>query len=440
MNENDAADKPNVSAVSNDDNAGDNVVKEEKKKKPRRIIRRRQRETKKPVVDPVLLERVVRESNLPVAYNFETHKCVERIYREKATHVALQMPEGLLMYATVLADVFRRLVPFLTEVSVLGDVTYGACCVDDLGSKAMGAQLLIHYGHSCLVPIQHTVLPCLYVFVEIAIDVQHLVDCVVATTTPKDSSDKPKIAVLGTIQFRQGVVVAAGMLRQDHSYDSLIPQVKPLSPGEVLGCTSPTIPPDCSVVVFVADGRFHLESCMIANPHVAQFLRYDPYSKTLTRESYAHDQMHQHRSVAIQQAKRGQTFGIVLGTLGRQGNPAVVTQIRRLLRQHGKQSFLMLLSEISPAKLALMPQIDVWVQVACPRLSIDWGHYFGTTDNPKPLLSPYEIHMAMNQDNPTTELKYHPMDFYSQDGGPWSNYHPDNKTRQCKSDCACDGE
>ena len=27
-----------------------------------------------------------------------------------------------------------------------------------------------------------------------------------------------------------------------------------------------------------------------------------------------------------------------------------------------------------------------WVQVACPRLSIDWGYAF-----PKPLLSPYEV-------------------------------------------------
>ena len=32
----------------------------------------------------------------------------------------------------------------------MGDVTYGACCVDDFTAKALGADLLIHYGHSCL--------------------------------------------------------------------------------------------------------------------------------------------------------------------------------------------------------------------------------------------------------------------------------------------------
>ena len=32
----------------------------------------------------------------------------------------------------------------------MGDVTYGACCVDDYTARALGADLLIHYGHSCL--------------------------------------------------------------------------------------------------------------------------------------------------------------------------------------------------------------------------------------------------------------------------------------------------
>ena len=49
-----------------------------------------------------------------------------------------------------------------------------------------------------------------------------------------------------------------------------MPQAKPLSPGEVLGCTAPVIEDakDKDAIVFVADGRFHLEAIMIANPTV----------------------------------------------------------------------------------------------------------------------------------------------------------------------------
>lgn len=134
------------------------------------------------------------------------------------------------------------------------------------------------------------------------------------------------------------------------------------------------------------------------------------------------------------------TFGILLGTLGRQGNPAIVQRIQNMLHEHGhKRSFIMLLSELSPKKLSLMhKQVDVWIQVACPRLSIDWGHALGggTTNggngmngnftNNKPVLTPYELSVLLKE---TTWKDVYPMDFYSRDGGPWSNYHPSNVHR-----------
>ncbi len=33
----------------------------------------------------------------------------------------------------------------------MGDVTYGACCVDDFSASALRCDFLLHYGHSCLV-------------------------------------------------------------------------------------------------------------------------------------------------------------------------------------------------------------------------------------------------------------------------------------------------
>lgn len=398
--------------------------KVEEPSRARRIIRRRRTAEEEPVIDQTLLNKVLDESSLPTAYNFEINKCLVRIMTLGATHVALQMPEGLLLYATVIADLLQRMVPTLTQVSILGDVTYGACCVDDLSAHAMGANLLIHYGHSCLVPLQHSVIPCLYVFVELQIDVQHFVDCVIQTIPDRNTP----LALLGTIQFRQGLVQARTLFMDRGYHTCTMPQAKPLSPGEVLGCTSPYIDKNVTVL-FCADGRFHLESTMISNPHVQLFLRYDPYSKTLTKEEYAHEEMHKLRQQAIQSAQDKSVFGIVLGTLGRQGNPAILQQLQTLLRQHNKQYFILLLSEVSPAKLHLMSlQVQVWVQIACPRLSVDWGHYFET-----PVLSPYELHVALG----TTKWKeVYPMDFYSSQGGPWANYHNSNKSRRC--DCPDD--
>lgn len=96
--------------------------------------------------------------------------------QEKAASVALQFPEGLLMYACVISDILEQFAS--CRCVILGDVTYGACCIDDLTAKALGCSLLVHYGHSCLVPIAVTAVKVLYVFVEISIDTDHLAQCI----------------------------------------------------------------------------------------------------------------------------------------------------------------------------------------------------------------------------------------------------------------------
>lgn len=159
-----------------------------------------------------------------------------------------------------------------------------------------------------------------------------------------------------------------------------------MSPGEVLGCTAPAglgqldeskeddkMNRTNHVMLFIADGRFHLEAAMIANPSL-RALRYDPYSKTLTDEKYETDKMKSIRYTAIQKAMDPsvKTFGIILGTLGRQGNPAILGHVRALLKRHNKRCFVLLLSEIFPKKLDIFSHVDAWVQIACPRLSVDW--------------------------------------------------------------------
>ena len=410
--------------------------------------------------NPALLNAIA--SSLPRDYEFEIAKTIHRINQARAHHVALQLPEGLLMYACSLGDILKAFTEpgCCQRISILGDVTYGACCVDDLSAKALGCDLLVHYGHSCLVPITETVVKCMYVFVEIRIDVQHLVDCFCATC-----EEGTQVFVMGTVQFRAAVVEAAKILNE-RNRPAMIPQAKPLSPGEVLGCTAPAGLCDCSVertckeedscesksgcgddnccqetetaaaapvadatdagekvMLFVADGRFHLEAAMISNPTL-RALRYDPYNKILTEERYETAKMKSIRNKSIQRAMdpSAKTFGIILGTLGRQGNPAILGQIRQLLTKHGKASFVVLLSEIFPQKLDMFPNVDVWVQIACPRLSVDWGHHFT-----KPVLNPYELNVALG------EVEYqevYPMDFYRKGSGKWTNYHDENRFRK----------
>lgn len=169
---------------------------------------------------------------------------------------------------------------------------------------------------------------------------------------------------------------------------------------------------------YLGDGRFHLESIMIANPGLPAY-RYDPYSKVFSIEQYDHAQMQQTRQSAIEAASKARRWGIILGTLGRQGSPRIADYLEEQLTAAGCEHITVLLSEISPDKLALFADIDVWVQVACPRLSIDWGYAFA-----RPLLNPYEASVALGR---IAWQSPYPMDYYARDSlGPWTaNYTAD---------------
>lgn len=183
---------------------------------------------------------------------------------------------------------------------------------------------------------------------------------------------------------------------------------------QILGCTAPRISND-STIIYLGDGRFHLEAAMIANPHAKAF-KYDPYDKKFTEEFYDHEAMRRNRKIAIEKAKRAKRFGLILGTLGRQGSTKVLQYLQKRLKMHGRDSTLILLSEIFPSKLELFKDIDAFVQIACPRLSIDWGVSF-----PKPLLTPFELSVVLGDtqwridDKPSEKDKglNYPMDFYA---------------------------
>nr|GMD98347.1 diphthamide biosynthesis protein 1 [Ipomoea batatas] len=407
-------------------------------------------------------------SLLPANYNFEIHKCVWRIRSTGAKRVALQFPEGLLMYSLVIVDILSTFTS-AAHCFVLGDVTYGACCVDDLSAAALSADLLIHYGHSCLVPIDTTTIPCLYIFVEIAIDVRKFLHELKVNFAPEQYGN---FIMAGTIQFA-GAIRAVKPELEKLGFRVLIPQAKPLSAGEVLGCTAPSVSKICSpenaVLIFVADGRFHLEAFMIANPGIRTY-RYDPYIGKLFLEEYDHDGMKEERRRAIEKAKEAKNWGVVLGTLGRQGNPRILDRLEKKMEEKDMTWTVIMMSEISPARIALFEDsVEAWIQIACPRLSIDWGDAFG-----RPLLTPFEAEIALGDLPGWWERKSavnsgacskngsessknesgcscnnaglkgeeeavvdYPMDYYARDGGEWNSCYSKKPARPSQRSTQC---
>lgn len=377
------------------------------------------------------------------------------------------------MYSLIISDILSTFTS-VEHCFILGDVTYGACCVDDLSAAALSADLLIHFGHSCLVPIDSTTIPCLYIFVEISIDVHRLLNELKLNFCNSRIYDN--IVMAGTIQFATAIRAVKPELEK-LGFSVLVPQAKPLSAGEVLGCTAPSVRNRIAdgedvVLVFVADGRFHLEAFMIANPGIKTY-RYDPFIGKLFVEEYDHKGMKEERKRAIEKAREAKNWGIVLGTLGRQGNPRILDRLEKKMAEKGMTWTVVLMSEISPTRIALFEDaVDAWIQIACPRLSIDWGDAFK-----RPLLTPFEAEIALGElsgwwerktvvnsdeccdegvkcsknescgacDNGGEEVKErvpvdYPMDYYAQDGGEWNSCYSKKPARLSqRSSQSCNG-
>lgn len=401
------------------------------------------------IPDELLYDPVLNRAceTLPANYNFEVHKTIWRIRSLGSKRVALQFPEGnhsvyillhlctiyvpnyhiflgLTMFATTLCDIIETFTK--ADTVIMGDVTYGACCIDDFTATALGVDLLVHYGHSCLIPIDQTSnIKVLYIFVDIKIDPSHFIE-----TIKLNFPTKTHLAIVSTIQFVTTLHSVAKVLRSE-DYIVTVPQCKPLSPGEILGCTAPKL--DADIIIYLGDGRFHLESIMIANPNILAY-KYDPYDKKFTTETYEHKLMQSNRKNQINTAQNGSKFGLILGTLGRQGSMKVLNNLEKQIQSTEKNYVKILLSEIFPSKLALF-NLDAFVQVACPRLSIDWGTAF-----PKPLLSPYEFSVVLGNSKWLQDDGTYPMDFYSNNSlGPWTpNYKPvicSGTDKKCENCC-----
>jgi len=86
----------------------------------RRIIRRSNLNQGPPKLSPELEKAIL---SLPSNYNFEIPKTLAKIEKIQANHVALQLPEGLLIYSCVLSDLLKRFSKNKNiQISILGDV------------------------------------------------------------------------------------------------------------------------------------------------------------------------------------------------------------------------------------------------------------------------------------------------------------------------------
>ena len=277
----------------------------------------------------------------PINYNFECFKLIFRLNNFKIKKVLLQFPEGLQKYGMLINNFLKNISIQSKKFLISSRTVFGACCAEDFLGKFIGACIVLHYGHSCLFPILECTVPMMYVFLEIKFNYNFITD-----TIKEDIKFlKFNFVLFSTIQFvsilKNIKINLETLKRHVNIYSN-----KPLSPGEVLGCTCLRID-NVSNIIFIGEGRFHLEATIISNS-LCRFLQFNPFSQNFSVSDFKALVVYTKRKKEILKSIFGKVnIGLIIGTLGRQGNNSIIKKMQELICKKNYEYILLSTTEIS---------------------------------------------------------------------------------------------
>ncbi|MGQ9787810.1 MAG: diphthamide biosynthesis enzyme Dph2 [Candidatus Hadarchaeaceae archaeon] len=309
-------------------------------------------------------------------YDFEEHRVREFLQRTGARRAAIQLPAGLFAY---LPEILRPFYRLGVEVIIMAGSCYGACDLADEVAKKLGSDVLVHYGHACMG--LESVIPTLYVEARM-------------NKSPVDSLELAlpelnfkRVGLVATVQHIGHLEEAANFLRS-HGIQTLIgePSFRTRYPGQVLGCDvscAKALAPSVDGFIYVGTGDFHPLGVALAtgkkvvsvNPVSGGFKVFMPRQEEFIRG----------RKAMVARAALGKVFGVIVSTKKGQARFNLARKITDLLKEEGKQAYLLAFDDISPESFENF-KFDALVCIACPRIPIDDVQRFE-----KPVLTPFEV-------------------------------------------------
>ena len=318
-------------------------------------------------------------------FDLEEAKLQEEIKKRGAKKVLLQLPEGLKPQALRLADTIEKAG---AKAIVSGDPCYGACDIPLCETEILGADLIVHYGHSEIVKPKNVSAPIVYFVAKAKLNIEPILKKAVPLIQPWT-----KIGLATTIQHADRLEQAKKILEKAQKTVYIGNTGHGKSPGQILGCdyaNAKVVKDEVEAFLYIGGGRFHPLGLYLATmkPTVVA----DPFENTAyTIDEYAQKTIRK-RWTSIVEAQNARNFGVIIGLKHDQTNIQAATNIKTELEKNGKKTVLLSLREITEANLMQFPDIDAFVNTACPRIALDESSGFK-----RPVLTVAEVSVALGK-------------------------------------------
>ena len=120
-----------------------------------------------------------------------------------------------------------NLIDIPDKLTVLADTSYGACCVDEVAAEHVDAEVVVHYGRSCLSPTAR--LPVIYVFTSKPLDLDATITCFKNTYPSMDE----KVILMADVPYSHHIENLYAKLTVD-GYRNLFPTEVKRDPSSLI--------------------------------------------------------------------------------------------------------------------------------------------------------------------------------------------------------------
>ncbi|XP_067846180.1 2-(3-amino-3-carboxypropyl)histidine synthase subunit 2 isoform X2 [Heptranchias perlo] len=369
-----------------------------------------------------VLERASRTNPREIDVVYEIERTCSFITDHGFRKVALQFPDELLIDAAAIISKLEKNTN--VKLFILGDTSYGSCCVDEVAAEHLEADSIVHYGRACLSP--STRLPVMYVFGQKPVDVHQCAASFRALYPDKCTH----VIILCDVIYLYVLEKLRQLLHPE--YENLVVSViccdKNVTPDP---CRTDGFPGESDVDHHSALGscshaynqpnhqvihKFGRHFTINANSDLkdysmfyigqegltltnfmmtwnqCSFCSFNPVKGVGRQETLNVNRALMKRYYMIERAKDAQVVGILVGTLGVADYLSTIDHLKRIIKQAGKKSYTFVMGKLNAAKLANFLEVDIYVLVACPENSLlDSSEFY------RPVITPYEMEVACNQ-------------------------------------------
>jgi len=311
-----------------------------------------------------------------LTYELEQESIIKTLLSSKVKNVLLQLPDGLKPYGTKIAEELQR--KARVTVIIHGDPCYGACDVARDEAKALGIDMIIHFGHTPMLKLKRNII---YVEARSKLNVTRLVAKALPLLKKYGS-----VGLAATVQHISAINKVKLLLKA-HGIKVLVGKRQGLLKydGQVLGCDFSTcISIASKVSAFLLIGSFtHALGLRIVTRKPVVLI--DPYQEVIEDVELKVKKVLAKRLYIVQKCLGLSKFGIVIGLKPGQLHLELAKRLKDLLSKAGKNVFLISAREINSQLILNFPDIDCFVISACPFLPIYDADLY-----PKPVLTPNE--------------------------------------------------